>query len=163
MTLDPMPDAETLLRMKEQREHPERFRAAQEHDAEFLRVEADARLEKAHELSGDRQLAALGFEVVKFSHPGRTKQTPGIPDRRYYHRARRLAFWWEVKSASGRQRPDQQHFQEMVEAAGELYALGTDQDLFAWLVARGIAVRDASGALVTPQLPSVPAGPFPPQ
>src|SRR4051812_46023039 len=60
-------------------------------------IEADdERLEKTHELAGDKQMAALGFEVVKFSHPGRTKQTPGIPDRRYYHRTRKLVLWWEV-------------------------------------------------------------------
>lgn len=106
----------------------------------------DERLEKAIELAADKQFAALGFEVVKFSHPGRTKQTPGIPDRRYYHRARRLALWWEAKSPTGRQRPEQRHFQEMVEACGELYVLGTDRDLFTWLVEHRIAVWD--GALL---------------
>lgn len=99
----------------------------------------DERLEKLHEHAGDKQMAALGFEVVKFSHPGKTKQTPGIPDRRYYHRARRLALWWEAKSATGRQRPDQKLFQEMCEATGEIYVLGTDRDLFAWLVEHRVA------------------------
>jgi hypothetical protein len=117
----------------------------------------DARLEKEHELAGDRQLKALGFEVVKFSHPGKTKQTPGIPDRRYYHRARRIAFWWEAKSATGTQRPDQRGFQEMCDAVGDLYVLGTDQDLFAWLVERGIAVRDECGNLVTPAVTAATA------
>jgi hypothetical protein len=102
----------------------------------------DARLEKAHELNADRHLLAIGFEVVKFSHPGKTKQTPGIADRRYYHRGRQLAFWWEAKSATGTQRPDQKNFQELVEACGDLYVLGTDRELFAWLAARGVSVPE---------------------
>lgn len=108
----------------------------------------DERLEKLHELEGDRQMRALGFEVVKFSHPGKTKQTPGIPDRRYYHRARRLVLWWEAKSATGRQRPDQRYFQEMCEACGEIYVLGTDRDLFAWLVEQRIAAWTIGDLLV---------------
>jgi hypothetical protein len=114
----------------------------------------DRRLEKAHELEGDKQLAALGFEIVRFSHPGTSKQTPGIPDRRYYHRARRLALWWEAKSATGSQRPEQRHFQEMVEAVGEHYALGTDRDLFDWLIEHRIAARGPDGLLVS--LPFTP-------
>jgi hypothetical protein len=105
------------------------------------------RLEKQIELAGDKQLAALGFEVVKFSHPGKTKQTPGIADRRYYHRARRICFWWEAKSATGRQRPDQRLFQEMCDAVGDPYCLGTDRDLFTWLLARYPLVRDEQGHL----------------
>ena len=108
----------------------------------------DARLEKEHEDNADKQLRALGFEVVRFSHPGRTKQTPGIADRRYYHRGRRLAFWWEAKSATGTQRPEQRNFQELVTDAGDLYVLGTDQDLFAWLIERGVAARGADGLLI---------------
>lgn len=118
-------------------------------------IEADEdRLEKAIEVAGDKQLKALGFEVVKFSHPGKTKQTPGIPDRRFYHRGRRLAFWWEAKSATGRQRPDQKLFQEMCDASGDPYVLGTDADLFAWLVERGIAFVAEGGLLVA--LPYTP-------
>lgn len=109
----------------------------------------DERLEKEHEANADKQLAALGFEIVRFSRPGRTKQTPGIADRRYYHRARQLAFWWEAKSATGTQRPEQRNFQELVEASGDLYVLGTDQDLFTWLVERGVAARGPAGLLVS--------------
>lgn len=109
----------------------------------------DERLEKLHELEGDKQMAALGFEIVKFSHPGKTKQTPGIPDRRYYHRARKLALWWEAKSATGRQRPDQRHFEEMCTAVGEYYVLGTDRDLFDWLVTHGIAAWTVGDLLIS--------------
>lgn len=121
---------------------------------EQLELDED-RLEKEIELNADKQLRALGFEIVKFSQPGKTKQTPGIADRRYYHRARRLAFWWEAKSATGRQRPDQRLFQELVEASGDLYVLGTDQDLFNWLVARRIAARGPGGTLEPLPLPAM--------
>lgn len=117
-------------------------------------VEAhDARLEKAIELAGDRQMRALGFSVIKFSHPGKTKQTPGIADRRYYHPGRGVAFWWEAKSPTGRQRPDQKDFQALCDAVGDPYVLGTDQDLFAWLIAQGIAFEE--GGLLVP-LPYTP-------
>lgn len=114
-------------------------------------VDEDA-LEKAIEHEGDKLMRALGFEVVRFSHPGKTKQTPGIADRRYYRRPRvverrdgrfhvpAIALWWEAKSATGRQRPDQRLFQEMVEACGEAYVLGTHDDLIAWLVEHRIAM-----------------------
>jgi hypothetical protein len=108
----------------------------------------EERLEKTIELEGDKQMRALGFEVVKFSHPGKTKQTLGIPDRRYYHRGRRLVLWWEAKSATGIQRPDQKLFQEMCEACGEIYVLGTDDDLFLWLIKNGIAARTAGDLLI---------------
>lgn len=113
------------------------------------RAADDERLEKRHEHEADKQMRALGFEVVKFSHPGKTKQTPGIPDRRYYHRARRLALWWEAKSATGRQRPEQRYFQEMCDAVGDTYVLGTDRDLFDWLVAHGIAAWTVGDLLVS--------------
>ena len=117
-------------------------------------VDEDA-LEKAIEHEGDKIMAALGFEIVRFSHPGRTKQTPGIPDRRYYRRPRApnaggpwsmtnkrseaRVVWWEAKSATGEQRPDQKLFQEMVEACGETYVLGTHEALIRWLTVERIA------------------------
>lgn len=108
----------------------------------------DARLEKEIELAGDKQMRALGFSVIKFSHPGKTKQTPGIADRRYYHTGRGVAFWWEAKSPTGRQRPDQKDFQALCDAVGDPYVLGTDQDLFAWLIEHGIAARVEGDLLI---------------
>jgi len=113
-------------------------------------IDEDA-LEKAIEHEGDKIMAALGFEIVRFSHPGKTKQTPGIPDRRYYRRPRiversdgrfctkALTLWWEAKSATGTQRPDQKLFQEMAEACGEVYVLGTHEALLAWLTLNHVA------------------------
>lgn len=102
---------------------------------------AEGMLEKEIEHRADKQLAALGFEVIRFSHPGKTKQTPGIPDRRYYHRELRLVLWWEAKSDTGKQRPEQRYFQELAESCGDPYVLGTEQDLYTWLVHRGYARR----------------------
>jgi hypothetical protein len=96
------------------------------------------RLEKEIEHAGDQLMRALGFEIVRFSHPGKTKQTPGIPDRRYYHRARHLAVWWEVKAEWGTQRPDQRVFQEMCEAVSETYLLGGLAVLRTWLAGRRV-------------------------
>jgi hypothetical protein len=113
-------------------------------------------LEKSVEHAGDRLMLALGFVVIKFSHPGRTKQTPGIPDRRYYrvprvvgvtkmpdgrvfeNRSDAHVVWWEAKSATGTQRPEQKLFQELVESCGEQYVLGGLEKLNAWLLARGV-------------------------
>jgi hypothetical protein len=111
--------------------------------------EQEDRLEKTIEYEGDKQMRALGFEVVRFSRPGKTKQTPGIPDRKYYHRGRGFTLWWEAKSATGVQRPDQKIFQEMCEACGEIYVLGTDDDLFNWLIEHGIAARTVGELLIS--------------
>jgi len=114
-------------------------------------------LEDDHVAAADEFMRALGFEVVSFSQKKRAKVTPGIPDRRYYRRPRTpqsggpwtrtnmrceaVVLWWEAKSATGRQRPDQKLFQEMAEACGETYVLGTHEDLINWLAVNRIAVR----------------------
>lgn len=111
----------------------------------------DAREEKAHVREADKQLRALGFRVINTSQPRHAKfLTPGVPDRFYFHRARGIGFAWEAKSATGEQSLAQRDFQLDMDACGWPYVLGTDQDLFTWLVARGIAVRDECGNLVTP-------------
>lgn len=110
------------------------------------------RLEKQIEHECDVMMQKLGFEVIRFSHPGKTRQTPGIPDRRYYHRNRiRLVgrdmtvayfvVWVEFKSATGTQRPGQKLFQELVTDCGEDYVLGGVEELVKWLVDRGVAKR----------------------
>lgn len=124
---------------------------------------ADARrLEKQIEHECDVMMQKLGFEVIRFSHPGKTKQTPGIADRRYYRRPnvspRRLgsgwtpiSVWFECKSAHGRQRPGQKLFQELVTACGEHYVIGGTEELAAWLVEQGIAPR--VGTALDPSTP----------
>lgn len=120
-------------------------------------VDHDA-LEKAIEHACDVLMQELGFEVIKFSHPGKTKQTEGIADRRYYRRPRPISratlpdgrvieetravtLWFEAKSGSGRQRPGQKLFEELVTACGESYVVGTHEVLVDWLVAHKIARR----------------------
>jgi hypothetical protein len=137
------------------------------------------KIEDEHVAAGDDLMRALGFEVVCFSQKKRAKVTPGIPDRRYYRRPRKIellyplttagtqltslffpittipaiTLWWEAKSETGEQRPDQRAFQEMVEACGEVYLLGKLEVLKQWLVDNRIATR--SGELFEPiQIPS---------
>lgn len=116
-----------------------------------------AALEKQVEHEGDQLMQKLGFEVIRFSRPGKTKQTPGIPDRRYYRRPRvvsqetrpdglvlrhttkPIVVWVEYKSATGEQRPGQKLFQELCTECGEAYVLGGLAELQTWLVERGIA------------------------
>jgi hypothetical protein len=107
----------------------------------------EAALENAIEAEGDKLMRAHGFQVVRLSQVRRSKVHPGLPDRRFYRLPRpdaahtRLAYavWWEAKSATGKQRPDQRAFQEMVEACGETYLLGTHEVLYMWLVEHRIA------------------------
>jgi hypothetical protein len=113
------------------------------------------RLEKQIEHECDVMMMKLGFEIIRFSHPGKTKQTIGIADRRYYRRFRAfalapmpIAVWVELKSATGRQRPGQELFQELVTACDEHYVIGGIEELAAWLVQQGIATR--TGNELTP-------------
>lgn len=140
---------EQLVRLGFGREEAERQVRAQlggpPPDPELSERELNA-LEKQIEHDGDVLMQKLGFEVIRFSHPGKTKQTPGIPDRRYYRRPREierpngrflqpaLVVWVEYKSGTGRQRPGQKLFQEMCEACGEHYVLGGLENLNAWLM-----------------------------
>lgn len=102
----------------------------------------NAMLESKVESEGDKLMLAFGFEVVRLSQRRASKLTAGLPDRRYYHRRRQLSCWWEVKSTTGRQRPDQREFQAMVEAVGETYLLGTYEVLRDWLVSERVARWD---------------------
>jgi hypothetical protein len=101
-------------------------------------VDDDA-LEDTHAEEADKTMRALGFEVVRLSQKRRSKVTEGIPDRKYYHRGRKLTFWYESKATWGRQSPAQREFQQMAIDTGELYALGTYDDLVKWLVDHKLA------------------------
>jgi hypothetical protein len=109
-------------------------------------LEISAR-EKEIEAEGDRIMRALGFDVVRFSHPGPTKQTPGIADRRYRHARRRIALWWEAKAEWGRQSPAQRDFQLTEEACGQTYVLGTHAELLNWLQLHRICRRERDGTI----------------
>lgn len=113
-------------------------------DQETMREKREA----AHQLECRKLMRAFGFEVVSFSQPRKSKQTPGIPDTKYYHRERHLTLWHEDKAEWGRQSPAQKKFQEMAEACGEIYVLGPLHMLHAWLLDTRIAARE--GALLVP-------------
>ncbi|HEY4306556.1 MAG TPA: hypothetical protein VGM82_18920 [Gemmatimonadaceae bacterium] len=108
------------------------------------------RLEKEIEHACDKLVLAIGGRVVRFSHPGKTKQTPGIADRLYCFPTLRLATWFECKTPEGKQRPDQKLFEEDVVRCGHEYTLGGLGDFKAWLVARGVVTGfDAGGHPIT--------------
>ena len=119
----------------------------------MARPRADTRTEKQVEHAGDELMASvfgddLDFKIVRFSQARATKQTPGIPDRRYYMPKRRMAVWWEAKTAIGRQSTFQAAFQAICEACGEEYVVGTDEALVDWLVAKRFAERLPNGLRV---------------
>jgi hypothetical protein len=95
--------------------------------------------------AGDRMMQSLGFTVIRLSQKRASKVTAGIPDRRYYHTRRRLKVWWEAKSATGKQRPDQRQFQMLCDATNDPYVLGGIEPLRAWLVDNQVASFDESG------------------
>src|SRR5262245_18967467 len=106
------------------------------------------RPEQREETLGDRLMAAIGFDAIRFSQPRNTMQTAGIPDRRYYCPSERLAVWWEAKrEKGGRQSPAQRWFQKLVTACGEEYVVGPLEALENWLIEKELAARLPSGAL----------------
>ena len=85
------------------------------------------RSEKEEERRCDDLILGAGGEAVHFSQARASKQTPGIPDRRY--RVRGVAFWWEVKAEDGQLTRDQYHFLMRERHAGCLGGCGTSEDL----------------------------------
>lgn len=74
-----------------------------------------------------------GCTSIHFSQARETNQTPGIPDRLYFHPATGLAFWWEAKAPDGVQQWEQQVFQALCEHSGQHYVLGGYRELFDFL------------------------------
>jgi hypothetical protein len=90
--------------------------------------------EKQIEHACDQLAQKAGARVIRFSHPGKTQQTPGIADRLYCFPRAEIALWFEVKTPRGEQRPGQVLFEEIVTASGQHYACGGIGDLRAWLI-----------------------------
>lgn len=80
--------------------------------------------EKAEQREVYRLYVALGCEVIWFSQPRATMQTPGVPDLKVYCRRKRLTWWHECKAAGGQQSPAQVGFEQLARACGEHYVLG---------------------------------------
>lgn len=95
----------------------------------MLREAALTVLEKHVERDGDKFMENLGFTAVRLSQSRASRQTPGIPDRKYYHLTRGITLWWEAKRPKGVQSFKQKVFQEMAQQCGEVYALGGVEEL----------------------------------
>lgn len=67
----------------------------------------------------DELLERLGFEIIRFDQPFRTKQTPGISDRYVRHPRYKWRAWIEYKHGYNRPTEDQEAF-----IAGELASGG---------------------------------------
>lgn len=102
-------------------------------------------IEDEHVDAGDEMMLALGFTVIRLSQKRASKITAGVPDRRYYHPRRKIVLWWEAKSNTGRQRPEQRVFQELCDAVGDPYVLGPLESLKKHLVAIGVVERYENG------------------
>lgn len=98
--------------------------------------------EKIVERECDAALAALGFDVTRFSQPRRTMQTEGIPDR--YIRSRRfgIRLWVEYKAPGGRVSVEQRAWHHMELASdGDVITVWGVSDLLRELKARGVPIE----------------------
>ena len=95
--------------------------------------------EKAEQLEVERLYRTAACEVVRFSQPRATFQTPGIPDIRVYCVRKRCSWWHEVKRPKGGKQSDEQKlFQAMAERCGETYILGGWEEAYAYLRQLGV-------------------------
>lgn len=72
-----------------------------------------------------KELRKLGFGVWVTSQGRKSRVTPGIADLFVVGRGR--CVWLEMKSAKGRQEPEQLKFQQAVEANGGEYCLAYNE------------------------------------
>lgn len=100
----------------------------------------DERREKELVREADRRMRAAGFHVVEYSQPRASKQTPGIPDREYFHPARGLFVKWEAKTPRGVQSPAQKEYQAWCDRCHVPYVVGPPHELYAWCQASGVTV-----------------------
>ena len=91
--------------------------------------------EKQEEHFADRAARMMGYDVVRFSQPRATKQTPGIPDRLYLHPVHRVAVWAELKSEKGKATPAQKQMHERLRASGQNIVCGTANSVGMFLAA----------------------------
>ena len=83
----------------------------------------------------DGLVAKVGFRAIHFSQSRESNQTPGIPDRLYFHRLTGLAFWYEGKADDGTQMWEQQLFERDAVACRQFYVKGNFRDVFDFLLA----------------------------
>ncbi len=109
------------------------------------------RLEKHEQADGVQLLRTLGAAVYvlgtvrpRGDHPG-TCMTPGLCDVMAFLPmgvGERQFLCWEVKSATGRLRPEQAAFREHCVSAGVDYVVGDLNALMKWLVSAGYLSAD---------------------
>lgn len=135
------------------RAYVERQRAEQASRAERERLAAltDAdvrRLEKAEQALVVRLFRAFGCTVRSTSQARASKVAPGLPDLLVHHRPSRRFWFWETKRpCGGALSPDQIAFAEDCAACATRCGAGALRDAEAYLLALGIAYRDAAGVL----------------
>lgn len=95
-------------------------------------VERPKLSEKDVERLCDSLMSQLGYEIIRFSQARATNQTPGIPDRKYFHAVRGRAVWFECKREGGKQSTAQRRFQLLAQLCDEDYVLGGIEELRAW-------------------------------
>ncbi|GJG88706.1 hypothetical protein tb265_38870 [Gemmatimonadetes bacterium T265] len=130
--------------LREQADEAERRRAL----AITARGEDVAAVEKATQHDVVKVFRALKGEVYVLSQARAAKQTPGLPDLWVAWPARGVAGWFETKRPKGGRLSDEQvAFAAQCLAAGVAYGVGSRKDAEAWVIALGLAYRDAHGVL----------------
>lgn len=106
---------------------------------------ADA-LEKDEQREVWKRFTVCGFRGYWLSQARETKQTPGLADLWFAHRALPIALWWETKrQVGGRHSEAQKDFAEECIRCGIPYGTGDRFDAERWLIERGLA-RHLAGA-----------------
>ena len=111
--------------------------------------ERDARiLEKAEQVEVVKNFRRAGFKVYWLSQSRASKQTPGLPDLYFVHKAKGIALWWETKrQVGGELSPAQADFRAECIACQIWHGSGDRYHAEAWLVENRLARRGALGVL----------------
>lgn len=106
--------------------------------------EEDSRLEREIQADCVKEYRAAGCDVYVLAQKKAHKMTPGIPDLLVFPPGfAGQAFWHEVKTPTGEQRPDQKVFQENCERTGTVYVLGGVAAAIAEIARRGLRSMDS--------------------
>ncbi len=110
-------------------------------------AEKDVRLEKAIQSDVRKLYQAVGCIVYNLSQARATKQSPGLGDLYVILYRRRVAWWHETKTPSGKQSVPQKFFAESCASAGVSVVVGGVRAAEDHLVEIGAAVRMPDGVL----------------
>jgi len=87
---------------------------------------------------------ALAIEWDVYSDNRQSRLEPGHPDRRYYIRRKKLAFWWEGKAEGKEPSDDQVEWLERAAACGDLAGWGGYNEFYDFLVELGVIAKGAA-------------------